>query len=195
MLFFAGLFRATVFLAAAVFLATVFFAAVVLAAAFFAGAFVAALALVAERLTRARADATFLAGDFLTTLAAPGTRSASISVERLESLLELVEALGHEGHLLGDLALHVGGDALGRFAASIDELLHDSFGVASLDLTPVDQLFHERVRLFARHFGELDARIDQLLDGGYLHRRMLVVRREQGARNAAQVGHVERVGR
>ena len=160
-----------------------FLAGAFLAAAFFAGAFFVAGAFLAEvLLTTTRAEA-------------EGTRSASELGQRLEPLLEFVEALGHDGDLLRYFALHAGRDALGRLATAVDQRLHDSFGVASLDLALVDQLFDEGVGLLARDLGELDAGVDQLLDGGNLHRRMLVIHGKQGVRNGAQVGDIERAGR
>ena len=163
-----------------------------MAAAFFAGAFLAALVFAAAFFAGVRVT---LVADAFTTTPAAGTRAASDSVSASNRSSSSSKRSDMIADLLRDLALHVGGDALGRLATAIDELLHDSFRIASLDLALVDQLFDEGIGPFAGDLGELDAGVDQLLDGWNLHRRMLVVAAKHGARHGLQVGDVESVGR
>ena len=94
----------------------------------------------------------FLADVFLTTTnaEAEGTRSASISVSASNRSSSSSKRSDMLADLLRHLALHVGCDALGRFATAIDQLLYDPLCVASLDLAPVDQLFDEGIRPASR---------------------------------------------
>ena len=94
--FLAGAFLAAAFFAGA-FFAAAFFAGAFLAAAFFAGAFLAALVFAAAFFAGARVT---LVADAFTTTPAAGTRAASDSVSASNRLLEFVEALGHDRHLL-----------------------------------------------------------------------------------------------
>ena len=143
-----------------------------LAGAFFAGAFLAGAFLAGAFLAGARHGARGDDGH-----RGPRRPVGELLGERLEAVLEFVEALRHPSDLLGDLTLHVGRDPLGRLAPSIDELLHDGLGVALLDVAGLDELFDERVGLLASHLRELHAGVDQLLNARNLHRPMLLLSR------------------
>ena len=116
--------------------------------------------------------------------------------ERLELVLEVVDAVGQPAELLGDLVLHRLGELRRRLLPALDQRLHRRLGLGAADLARLDELLHHRLGLLARHLGELDARLEQLLQGVLGHRAMLTGRRAgveciDDARRgpAASIGH------